>query len=131
MENKNQQEMEYDKRYPTKEYNKTIFVFTAEELRKLASLESIAQMGQIATVMINNIVQGECLPRVGIKDSPDIGVLYNIPSGQFYTYVPKFWCMRCKIRKATFEYKGISYCQSCVSIIQNQEKLNTKESKKK
>lgn len=129
MEEKSQEKV-FDEKYPMKDYKKTIFVFTSEELRKLTSLDTITQMGQIASVMIGNVVQQQCLPRVAVKNSPDIGVLYNIPLGQFYVYTPKIWCIRCGVRKASFNYKNNFYCQSCVDIIQAQEKASVKEVKK-
>jgi hypothetical protein len=129
MEDKSQEQI-YDAKYPVKDFKKTIFVFTSEELRKLTSLDTIVQMGQIAQVMIGNIVQQQCLPRVAVKNSPDIGVLYNIPAGQFYVYTPKVWCMRCNVRRANFNYKGSFYCQDCLNQVQAEEKVKVPEVKK-
>lgn len=121
MEEKSQ-EQAFDAKYPSKEYNKTIFVFTSEELRKLSSLETISQMGQIANMMISNIVQGQCLPRVSAKNSPDSGVLYDIPAGKFFVYTPKVWCFRCNQRKARYFYRNNNYCDDCLRIVQAEEK---------
>ncbi len=107
---------EFEQKYPTKDFNKTTYAFDSAELRKLSSLDTVLQMGQMAQMMINNVVQGECLPRVGAKNSPDIGVLYDIAKGQFVVFTPKVWCNGCKSKKAVYEYKGHFYCESCLEI---------------
>lgn len=124
---------EFEAKYPAKDFNKSVYSFDSQELRKLTSLDTIAQMGQMAQMMINNIVQGECLARVGAKNSPDIGVLYDIPKAQFVVFSPKLWCIACKARRAQFEYKGHFYCQSCLDIqkVADQGKGKIKEEKKK
>ena len=130
----NNQEQAFDTKYPSKDYQKTYFMFTADEIRKLTQLDTIVQMGQIAQAMENTMIQNQCLPRVQPKNSPDIGILYDIPSGKFITYVPKVWCANCGIRRATFDMGGKYFCQSCVTLIQKEAKTQVKaapKSKKK
>lgn len=124
---------EFETRYPSKDFNKSVYSFDSAELRKLTSLDTISQMGQMAQTLIGNIVQGECMPRVGAKNSPDVGVLYDIPRGQFVVFTPKVWCVACKIKRATFEYKEHFYCQSCLDIqkVADSGKGKVKEEKKK
>lgn len=118
-------------RYPAKEYNKTIFNFTQDELRELTSLNTIVRMGQIAQVMIASKVREVCLVRVGIKNVPDVGVMHDITKGTFFTYVPKVWCLNCGVRKAVFEYKGKFYCEVCAKLAQVQNKpVKVNKSKK-
>ena len=127
------QSNEFEQKYPTKDFNKTVYSFDSAELRKLTSLDTIGQMGQMAQMMIGQVVQGECLPRVGAKNSPDIGVLYDIPKGQFILFTPKVWCISCKNKRALFEYKGHFYCNDCLNIqkVVDAGKGKVKESKKK
>jgi hypothetical protein len=110
------QTAEFEARYPTKDYLKTTYSFDSSELRKLSSLDTIDQMGQMAQMMISQFVSGECLKRVGGKNSPDTGVLYDIGKGQFILFTPKVWCSACKGRKATMEYKGHFYCDACLDM---------------
>lgn len=110
------QTADFEKRYPTKDFNKTTFSFDSQELRKLSSLDTIDQMGQMAQMMISQFVSNECLPRAGAKNSPDTGVLYDIGKGQFMIFTPKVWCSACKGRRATMEYEGHFYCDGCFEI---------------
>lgn len=115
------QTQEFEKRYPSKDYNKTTYSFDSNELRKLSSLDTIDQMGQMAQMMISQFVSNECLPRVGAKNSLDTGVLYDIGKGQFIIFTPKVWCNACKSRRATLEYKGKFYCDSCLNLVKTTE----------
>ena len=121
---------DYAKRYSEKEYNKKTFTFSAGELRELASLDSITKMGQLAQVMVSRMVSGAPLKRVGIKDSPDVGILYDLEKGEFYVYEPKFWCSACHNKKAEFQYENKPYCPACLEILKAQAmKEKTKDLK--
>lgn len=126
------QTQEFESKYPTKDFNKSVYSFDSSELRRLSSLDTIGQLGQMAQTLISNVVQGECMPRVGAKNSPDVGVLYDIPKGQFVVFTPKVWCSACKVRRALFEYKERNYCQSCLDIqkVADAGKGKIKEEKK-
>ena len=126
------QEEEFSQKYPEKEYTKRVYSFTQEEKGKLQSLNTIVQIGQIAQVMINQFIQNSCLKRVEVKNSPDIGVLYDIPTGNFFVFTPKEWCSQCGVRKAEYQYKGKRYCKDCLTLLQSQEKVEAmkKEAKK-
>lgn len=106
----------FEQKYPVKDFNKTTYSFDSQELRKLSSLDTIDQMGQMAQMMIGQFVSNECLPRVGAKNSPDTGVLYDIGKGQFVIFTPKVWCSSCKGRMAKLEYKGKFYCDACLEL---------------
>ena len=82
-------ESQFENKYPAKNFTKKVFDFSVEEVRKLTSLDTIAQMGQMAQMMVNQFVQGECLARVGVISSKDTGILYDIPNGKFTVFVPK------------------------------------------
>lgn len=51
----------YNERYPQKDYSKTEYNFTAEEISKLQSLDSISQLGQMAQITIDRYVQSDLL----------------------------------------------------------------------
>lgn len=123
------QKESFEAKYPSKEFNKIIYSFNSEELRKLSSLDTINQMGQMAQMMINNLVQGECLVRVKAKNSPDTGVLYDIPKGEFHVFVPKVWCSKCGNRKSMYEYKGANYCNDCLNLVKALEGNKNKPKK--
>ena len=103
-----------EQKYPVKDYTRMTFAFDGQELRKLTSLDTINQMGQMAQMMISQVLQSECMPRVGAKNSKDVGVVYDIPKGQFVVFTPRVWCSACKIRKAIKEYKGEYFCEDCL-----------------
>lgn len=126
------QSKEFETKYPTKDFNKTTYSFDSAELRKLSSLDTIGQMGQMAEMMIGNLIQGECLTRIGAKNSPDVGTLYDIPKGQFIVFTPKVWCIACNKRRAIFEYKGHFYCNDCLNVqkVADAGKGKIKEEKK-
>lgn len=105
-----------DPRYPSQEYNKTIYSFDPQELRELSSYTGIIIAGKLMEGMANKFVTENCLKRIGAKDSPDIHIEYDVYTGQFTVFSPKVWCTACKIRKANFEYKGGNYCQSCLDV---------------
>ena len=109
-----------EKKYPVNEYAKKTFTFTPGELRELGPLDSITKMGQLAQVMISNMVAGTPLKRVGIRNSPDVGLLYDINKGEFYVYEPKFWCSICNNKKAEFSYNNKAYCPKCFEILKTQ-----------
>jgi hypothetical protein len=106
----------FEAKYPVKDFNKTTYSFDSQELRKLSSLDTIDQMGQMAQMMISQFVSNECLPRVGAKNSPDTGVLYDIGKGQFVIFTPKVWCISCNKRRGLLEYGGKNYCEECFDL---------------
>lgn len=121
------QGIDWDTKYPEKEYKKMAYLFSQEELAKVRTFDAIVNMGQLAQIMLNQVVQDEALKRVGVVGSPDLGVLYNIPAGQFFVYTPKVMCYSCKRRKATLEINKAFYCESCANIIKTAEKRNKKK----
>lgn len=75
--------------FPEKDWSKATYSFTLEEKNKLLSLDTISQIGQVAQIMISNLIQSQCLARVGINNDPETRVIYDIPSGQFCIYTPR------------------------------------------
>src|SRR5258708_31416089 len=122
MKDQKTMEQQYDEQLLKSGYKKTIFTFLPQDLSRISSLETISTMGQLAQSMIDNIVQTQCLPRTGTKNSVDTKILYDVSKSQFFVYSPKIWCMLCGVRKAEFEYKGKLYCQSCVDKLKAEEK---------
>ena len=78
-----------NEKYPEKDYTKTTFSFTSEERNKLASLDTMVQIGQVAQIMINQFIQTQCLNRVKIENTPKTRIIYNIPAGQFFVFSPR------------------------------------------
>ena len=103
--------------YPEKEYKKSIFSFTSGELREISGFDTVIKMGDMAKILITNYINGVTLKRLGVRNSPDIGLQYNIEKGTLDIYEPKFWCTKCNIKKATFSYLDKAYCEACFEIL--------------
>lgn len=118
--------------YDEKNYQKSIFSFTPQEIAKLTPWDMQIQLGAIAEKVLAGILRTECLKRVGIKNSPDVGVEYDFVTGQLVAYIPKIWCSACKNRRAEFEYSKSAYCKDCAEVLkqQLQEKQPVKKKKK-
>ena len=107
----------FENRFPLKDYNKLQYVFTAEELRVIGAFYPDEMRGENAKQAISNFLAKQCLPRVGVQDSPDNGVSYDYIGGRFVLYVPKKLCAQCKKRKATLEYEKKAYCGDCYNLV--------------
>lgn len=114
------QEKLYDEQYPDKDFKKTTYSFTPQEIRNLATFVSLSQMGKIAEVMANNFVSNEVVRRVGAKTTLDSGILYDIGEGKIVIYIPKVVCSKCGIKRAEYSYKNQPYCKGCVDEIQKE-----------
>ena len=113
-----------------KEYQKAIYTFKPQELSKLTPWDAQIQLGLIAEKVLAGILRSECLKRVGVKNSPDTHVEYDMLTEQFTVYVPKIWCSVCTNRKAEFEHAGKPYCEDCVELLKEQLKTQEKPLKK-
>jgi len=78
-----------DNQYPEKDWTKSTYSFTSEEKSKLLSLDTITQIGQVAQVMISNLIQNQCLDRVGVANNPEARIVYDIPQGIFFIFTPR------------------------------------------
>jgi hypothetical protein len=118
--------------FPKNEYNKKIFTFTPGELREICSFDAVVKMGDMAKILISNYLNAVSLKRVGVKNSPDIGIIYNIEAGTFDVYEPKYWCVTCKNKKATTIYQDKTYCQTCMDAMKAEAtKIEAKKGVKK
>lgn len=124
-----------ENKYDPKNYQKTIYSFKPQELAKLTPWDMQIQLGAIAEKVLAGILRGECLKRIGVKQSPDVGIEYDMVQEQFIVYVPKIWCSACKNRRAEFEYTNKPYCKACADLIKQQletakAKIEPKQEKK-
>lgn len=99
--------------FDPKTYQKSIFTFKPSELAKLTPWDAQIQLGAIAQKVLAGMLRQECLKRVGVKNSPDTKVEYDLVNEQFIAYIPKIWCSDCTIRMGTFEYNKQPYCGDC------------------
>lgn len=121
-----------EEKYNPKDYQKTIYTFKPNELAKLMPWDAQIQLGAVAERVLAGLLRGECLKRVGVKQSPDVGVDYNMITEQFTVYVPKIWCDACKNKRAEFEYSGKPYCKNCAEVLKEQlQKAAPPKAKKK
>lgn len=109
-----------DDKYNPKDYQKTIYTFKPNELAKLMPWDAQVQLGAVAERVLAGMLRSECLKRVGVKQSPDVGVDYNMITEQFTVYVPKIWCSACQNKRAEFEYSGKPYCKNCAEVLKEQ-----------
>lgn len=113
----NQQE-KFKKNYPEEEYEEKEFSISNKELMRLIGLDAIAQNGQIAQTLMTNFFNQVVIPRVGAKNSQDVGLLYDLSEGTFKLFTPKVWCANCSNRKGILELNGKKYCKECF-ILEN------------
>lgn len=135
MDQKTEDEL-WDKRYNEKDFAKTTFSFTPSEIAKLAPWDSQIQIGQFASIALTGVIRRDCLKRVGVKDSTDTGIRYDISTGQFFVYQPRIWCSQCNNKRAEFSYNNSYnnkvYCGGCIEILKQQSaQSKPKEEKKK
>lgn len=121
---------DYSTKYPEKEFTKKTYTFTQSEIRELGFYDNTAKLGQLAQVMLGKLIAGEPLKRVGVKDSPDVGILYDMNKGEFYVYEPKFWCSMCKNKKASFQYNNLNYCPVCIEILKKSQPVKVEKKTK-
>lgn len=119
--------MEFD----PKDYQKSIYTFKAQEIAQLSPWVAQMEMAKVAETLISNILREVCLKRVGVKDSIDVKVNYNIVEEQFVVYVPKIWCSKCGNRKAEFTHADKPYCKNCAEDLKKQLTETPKKKEKK
>lgn len=106
-----------EQQYPDKDFKKTIYQFSAGEVRQLTTFVTITQMGKFAEAMANNYVSNEVVKRLGVKTTLDSGVIYDVSAGQVVIYLPKVVCSKCEAKRAEFSYKNQVYCKTCVDLV--------------
>lgn len=116
-----EQQVAFDKAYPPEQFTQTTYSFSNSELRQISSLNTMVEMGQLAQVMISNVIGNTTLKRVGVKNSSDIGLQYNAETGEIYVKVPKFWCSLCQNKKAEFKFMDKVYCPTCIDAVKQQQ----------
>ena len=119
--------------FPENEYKRTTFSFTAGELREVCGFDTAVKIGDMAKILISNYINATALKRIGVRNSPDVGIQYNIEKGTFDVYEPKNWCSKCQTAKATFKYLEKPYCQTCIEILKKEaikKEVKGKEGKK-
>jgi hypothetical protein len=119
---------DFNEKFPIKEYKKQTWNLTKEEGYRLTTLDTISQNGKLAEVMLNSYLQGTCLKRVGVQNSQDVGIEYDLSQSSFVTYTPRILCDVCKVRKADYELPTDipdvkqHLCGGCMKIIEKTKK---------
>ena len=103
-----------------KDYDKKIYTFTPLELTRLLPWDTQIQLGAVAEKVLSGILRTDCLKRVGVKNSPDVKVEYDFITGQFFAYIPKIFCSKCTMRKASYTYENKPYCEDCAKVIRQE-----------
>lgn len=116
----------WDEKYSPKDYSKTVYSFKPQEIAKLAPWDAQVQLGNVAQNVLSNILSKECLKRVGVKNSKDTAIRYDIHTEQFFVYQPRIWCSLCTTRKAEYSVKDKVYCGDCIEILKAQAKKEVK-----
>ena len=119
---------EFEEKYPDKDFAKTQFNFSAEELRMLTSFNGALLAAQVnanianktveaTTNIMNNFVTVDVTKRLGITVIQDTGINYDAGIGKLIVATPKNICSQCKNKKAEFSFKGQIYCGDCIDKV--------------
>lgn len=102
-----------NEQFPKELYTEKIYTFTKSELSILTTNIVIERLGQMASELINRMINTVCLPRVGITPRGGIQAIYNEAEGTFTVYTPKNFCVVCKNKAGTIENKKNWWCKDC------------------
>src|ERR1035437_5697398 len=80
----------YDEQFPSSDYDKGTFSFSADESKEMFPLNVIMECGKNAQVTVNMLFT-RYLQRVGRKLSVDNVIYYNMETQRFYVYSPRKW----------------------------------------
>ncbi len=80
---------DFEKMFPKETHEKKVFNFTKEELATIRTYNTIKTMGDLAAQMIDNLLNGICLPKVGVKPQMGVGTIYDSTEGTYTIYIPK------------------------------------------
>lgn len=123
---KTQEEID-DAAFPAKEYKKSIFTFSKEELAELKPLEDACQLvitlqtlGLIAQKEKDNYVGSQVLSRLQVKRSEDAKYNYDLKNNRIIVYEPRLICTACLTRKAEYTYQEKIYCVVCIEKIKSE-----------
>ncbi|MDD5407007.1 MAG: hypothetical protein PHE73_08735 [Sulfurovaceae bacterium] len=119
---------EFEKQFPSDKYKKQEFTFSKSELVILNTYHTIKSMGEMAGVLIDNLINTTVLPRIGIKPQKGVGTLYDNIQGIITVYTPLHYCNLCKDKPSEFSYDGKNYCDICLELIKTKEKIESENS---
>lgn len=120
---KTQEEID-DAAYPAKDYKKSIYTFSKEQLAELKPLDDATKLvqtfmalGQIAQRAKDAYVGGQVLDTLNIKKSQDSKFNYDLDANKIIVYEPRLWCSQCDTKRAEFKYQDKIYCSSCIEEV--------------
>lgn len=123
---KTQEEID-DEAFPAKDFKKSTFNFSTEELTELQPLQEAVRLvqtflslGQIAQKAADSYVSSQVLTRLGVKSSQDTKATYDIEKNRILVYEPRLWCSVCNAKKAEFKYQDKIYCKDCIEKIKQE-----------
>lgn len=119
---------EFKKEFPEKDYDQKTWTFSNQEKASLQTYNTIKEMGEMANVLIDKLVNGVALPRVGYTPRKGLASIYDLPEGKFTVFSPKFWCEACKDNPATHSYDGKKYCGQCATLVQLKDEVDKEKS---
>jgi hypothetical protein len=122
-----EEKKKFEDSYPEKDFAKTIYSFKAQEIAKLAPWDADVQKGRIGETVIASIIRNECFKRIGVKQSIDIGIKYDILDEKFILFVPRVWCSSCGNRKAEYSVGNTVYCKACLDILREKTVSQTEQ----
>lgn len=111
-----EQQILEQQQYPDKFYNKADFTFSKAELTIINQYQTIQKMGEMAALLIKDLVNKVCLPRTGNDPNKQIGIYYNLGEGSFTVYTPRHWCAMCKTSAGTMLFEKEHYCERCFEL---------------
>lgn len=136
---KKTEEQLMDEQYPAKDYHKKFFSISNEDFESLKPFEDATALinvfftlGQIAQRAKDQYVSQTIIPKLGIKESVDTKVTYDLLAKKIVAYEPRNWCSKCGNKKAEYKYQDKLYCQKDIEEIKKEigDKIETEEPKK-
>lgn len=107
---------DFKKIFPSQTHEEKVYNFTKDELGAVRTYDAIKTLGEMAGILIDNILNARCLGRIGIIPKKGIGVTYHKEDGTFTVYTPRFWCGLCKDEVGTEIFEGGRYCVKCLEL---------------
>lgn len=106
-----EQQILEQQQYPEKFFDKADYTFSKAELTIINQYQTIQKMGEMAALLIKDLVNKVCLPRTGNDPNKQIGIYYNLGEGTFSVYSPRHWCAMCKHNAGVMMFENEHYCE--------------------
>lgn len=115
---------DFEKQFPSETHEKKVFNFTKEELATVRTYNTIKTLGEMAALFIDKMLNGMCLPKVGIEPKNGVGTIYDSNAGTYTVYVPRYYCELCKQEPGQFDLNEQKYCKNCFPLVKLKQEMD-------